>query len=332
MVTLSPDKLKLLKDHSFRSILFGIARMPRSHRAFIGSSDFKVAEIDLAAAKMEPKELYAHESYVTSVVVSGNQLISGGYDGQLIWWDIKNNKKVRSLLAHQRWIRKLALNPTGTMLATVADDMICRVWEVDSGKNVLELRGHEPLTPTHFQSMLFSVCWSADGHKIATADKVGHVVIWDVRTGTSQATIEAPLFYTWDPSQRRHSIGGIRSLAFSPNGAQLAIGGINRIGNIDHLDAKTRVEIFDLSTKKSLMEFNGEKFNGLVNHLQYAPSGDMLIGAGGAAEGCLLFFDLKTKKSLRQEKTSAHIHHFTINEEWDTIYCAAHNRLSIYNM
>ena len=40
----------------------------------------------------------------------------------------------------------------------------------------------------------------------------------DVDGGHPVATLDAPIMYTWDPVQRRHSIGGIRALAFTPDG------------------------------------------------------------------------------------------------------------------
>ena len=59
------------------------------------------------------------------------------------------------------------------------------------------------------------------------------------------ATVEAPTMYTWDPTARIHSTGGVRSLAFSPDGSMLVVGGTGKVGNIDHLDAKARIEVFD---------------------------------------------------------------------------------------
>ena len=73
--------------------------------------------------------------------------------------------------------------------------------------------------------------------------KVGHVAIWDLATAAKVGEVETPIMYTWDPRQRRHSIGGIRSLAFSPDSKQLAIGGIGKIGNIDHLGVYRLVRV-----------------------------------------------------------------------------------------
>ena len=328
----NPEKLKLLKDLPFKAIVFGIARVPNSTRAFIGCSDFKVYEADLAAAKFEPKELYGHESYVTTVALSGNILVSGGYDGKLIWWDTEAKKQIRSINAHSKWIRKVVTSKDGKFFASVADDMVCRVWEVASGKKVQELRGHQELTPTHFQSMLYNITFSPDGKQIATADKVGHIVVWDASTDGQLATMEAPVMYTWDPSQRRHSIGGIRSIAFSPDGKLLAVGGTGKIGNIDHLEAKSRIEIFDWKEKKQVVELVGDKCQGIVNHLEFTPDGAWLIGASGAGEGGLLFIDVKNKKIVRQEKVNMHVHHFTLNEAADTIYSVGHNKLAIHEM
>src|SRR5258708_6359396 len=112
-MTANPDKLKLVKEHPFKAIVFGVARVPDSTRLFTACSDFKVYEIDLAADKLEPAELYAHETYATTVALSGNVLISGGYDGKLIWWDTEAKKQIRSVDAHSKWIRKVIVSHDG---------------------------------------------------------------------------------------------------------------------------------------------------------------------------------------------------------------------------
>jgi len=327
----NPDKIRLVKDHNRSSIVFSIARS--GGRIYTGTSDFKVLGGELTDAKFEPKELYAHDSYVTSVVAAGDLLISGSYDCSLIWFDTKTNARVRKIDgAHAKWIRHLALSPDGKKLASVGDDMVCRVWDVATGKKLLELRGHEEKTPTHYLSMLYAVAWSADGKRIATGDKVGHIVVWDSETGASVGTMETPVMYTWDPTARRHSIGGIRSLAFSPDGKLLAVVALGWRGNIDHLEGNARVEIMNVADGTRYHEFPDSKFKGLVNDLKFHPSGDWLVGVGGAGDGCILFFDVKGKKLIRAEKAGVHLHALLLDDTGDTLWTAGHNRVSMYSL
>jgi WD40 repeat protein len=328
----NPDTLKLLKDHSRQVMTFAVAREEGSDTAYFGCSDFKVYAGDLAAANFEPKELFAHESYVTGVALAGTTLVSGGYDGKLTWFDTAAKKVIRTHDAHAKWIRKVIASPDGALIASVADDMVCKLWDAKTGKIVHELRGHKEKTPNDFGSMLYAVCFSNDGALLATGDKVGHVVVWDVKTGKELGTCEAPVMYTWDKVQRLHSIGGIRSLAFSPDGKQLAVGGMGKVGNIDHLEGKARVEVFDWKTGKQTAEFPGDKFSGLVNRLAWAPDSSWLVGAGGAGEGFLCFFDVAAKKTLRQEKVMTHVHDFAISAAADQITCVGHNRIVTYKL
>lgn len=328
----NPDTLKPFKDFSRPAIVFAVDRLADSDAAYIGCSDFKVYSADLSAAKFEPKELYSHESYVTGVALAGLSLISGGYDGKLIWCDITTGEKIRTIEAHSKWIRKVVSSPDQKLIASVADDMVCRVWDAATGKIVHELRGHKEMTPTNYTSMLYAVTFSADGKHLATADKVGHIVIWDVKTGKETGVCEAPVMYTWDPTQRLHSIGGVRSLAFSPDGTQLAAGGTGKIGNIDHLEAKSRVEVFDWKNAKQIAEFPGDKFTGIVNRLAWAPDGSWLLGAGGAGEGFLLFYDVATKKTLRQEKMNMHVHDFHLTDDCKEIVSVGHNRIMVHKL
>src|SRR5881396_2606833 len=139
----SPDTLKQVKDYSRPAAVFAIAFEPESETAYLGAQDFKVYEADFAAAKFEPKELYAHESYVTGVALAGEMLVSGGYDGKLIWWDTDAAKVVRTVAAHTKWIRKVIASPDGKLVASIADDMVCKLWDAESGRLVQELRGHK---------------------------------------------------------------------------------------------------------------------------------------------------------------------------------------------
>jgi WD40 repeat protein len=327
----NPDKLKQVKDVAIKSIVFSIARTVAG-KTYIGTSEFKVAEIDLAAAKPEAKELGSHASYVTGLAAVGNTIVSGGYDGKLIWWDTETKKQIRSVDAHQKWIRKVRASRDGKFVVSVADDMVGRVWDAANGKLLHELSGHAEQTPHHFPSMLHACAIAPDSRHVATADKTARLIVWDAQTGAKVSEMEAPVMYTWDPVQRRHSIGGPRSLAFSPDGSQLAIGGIGKIGNIDHLDANARVEVFDWRAAKRTHEFPGDKFKGLVNHLEFHPRGEWLLGAGGAADGFVMFFDLKANKAIKQDKVSMHVHDFLLIDGGEALVLAGHQRIIVQEM
>lgn len=327
----NPEKLKLVKDHPFKAIAFSVARVGDSLRVFLAASDFKVYEADLAAAKPEPKELYAHGSYVTGVALAGQTIVSGSYDGKLTWYDTAANKVIKTHEAHSKWIRGVFASRDGKVVASVADDMVCRLWDA-SGKMLHELRGHGEKTPNGFGSMLYAAAFSADGKHLATGDKVGKVKVWEVASGKPTAELDAPVMYTWDPVQRLHSIGGIRSLAFSPDGKTLAVGGTGKIGNIDHLEAKARIELFDVATQKRLVEYTSDKHQGLANHLEYAPDGSWLMAAGGAGEGFLLFLDPAGKKAVRADKVAMHVHDVATSPTAESVIAVGHNKIAVYEM
>lgn len=329
-----PANFKLLKDLSRQEIFLGLARMPSSSRLFLGASDGKVYDVDVLGEKPEWKALGGHSSYVMGVALaSDNQtLVSGGYDGKLIWRKVESGEVIRTIeAAHSKWIRKVLASPDGKRVVSIGDDMICRVWDAESGNKIHELKGHEEKTPNHFPSMLYAACISADNRLVATGDKVGHVVVWDLAAGTKLATVETPGFYTWDPKERIHSIGGIRSLAFSPDSHTLAIGGIGRIGNIDHLDGPARVELFAWETNEKLHEFLGDG-KGLVTSLIFGPDGKWLIGAGGDNGGLVQLYDLEAKKVARSEKVPMHIHALALAENAETFFACGHNRVAGYTL
>ncbi len=332
MANPDPNKLKVKRDFSRPGVLFSVARMPQSTQLFLGSSDGNVYDLDIEAEKLELGEFKGHRGYVMEVVLAGNYVVSGAYDGQLIWWGAQSREQVRSIKAHKKWVRAMDVSPDGKIVASVSDDMVCRLWDGESGKPIRELRGHQEKTPHHFPSMLFCCRFSSDGKYLATGDKVGHVVVWETATGKQMTAIETPTMYTWDPKQRIHSIGGVRSLAFSPDSRLLAIGGMGQVGNIDHLGAMARWEIFDWRNGEQTHKYDGDTHKGLVEQMQFGPDGKWLLAAGGDHGGFIKFYELDTSKIIKQDKAPMHVHDFTMNEDQDTIYAAGHGKIVVWQL
>ncbi len=196
---MDPKTLKIAKNVGRPGVLLSLAWRSEADHVFYGCSDAKVYDLDLADEKAKPAEMSGHQSYVTGLALAGDLLVSGGYDGKLIWWNAQTHEKVREADAHSRWIRGVVASPDGKTVASVADDMVCRLWEAESGKLLHELKGHDEHTPNHYPSMLYACAISHDGKLVATGDRVGHVVVWELATGKQLATLETPVMYTWDP-------------------------------------------------------------------------------------------------------------------------------------
>lgn len=325
----APKNVKQLKEIGRRDIALSMARVPMSDRVFFGSNDFRLYDVDFAVEKPEPQSHEGHSSYITGVALAGKYVVTGAYDRRLIWWDAESQDEVRRTEdAHARWIRGVEASPDGKIVASVADDMVCRLWDAESGKPLHELLGHAEQTPSNYPSMLYACAFSPSGEQLATVDRVGKIVVWEVASGKQLATMEAPENYTWDPKQRRHSIGGLRSAAFSPDGKRLAVGGMGQVGNIDHLGGKARVEIFDWQKQERTHEYGDGEFKGLVESLAWHPGGDWLLAGGGDNSGWLMFFDLADEKgAAKNEKAPMHIHELALGEDAKQLWAVGHGKL-----
>ena len=325
---------ELKKEENRKDILFSLALGKDADRFYAGGSDGALR--DLAPLTQQEgfvaKDLEGgHSSYVTGLALRDNILVSGAYDKKLLWWDLeKGETKLVRDNAHKRWLRGVEISPNGKMVASVADDMVCRLWDLQTGKLLHELCGHDSRTPNNFDSMLYCCAFSPDNKIVATGDRIGKIVIWDVPSGKEIKTLMAPGFYTWDPRARIHSIGGLRSLAFSSDGKILASGGMGKVGNIDHLQGKARFELFDVEKGESLGVVESDKFKGLVETVHFDPESKWLLGSGGDHKGWLIFLDVSEKKIITEEEVSSHIHETAFSEDFSKIYGVGHNKVYVW--
>lgn len=316
-MTADPKKFKAVKQIGLGDDLWSVAWAPDSNLLFAGGGVGKIYQVDLTAAKPEPMNWQGHASFVSGLVLTGKHLISAGSDHQLIWWDRQTRQQVRVLKPHAKWIRYLALAPEGHLLASVGDDMVCRLWEAATGKPIRELRGHALQTPYQLASKLYMAVFTSDGKHLASADQAGHVLVWEVATGKQVADVHAPHFYTADTNG--HSYGGIRAVTFSADGKLLALGG-NLAGDTSTITGSTSlVQVYDWQTGKQTHEFKtGGNF--FYERVCFHHEGRWLVGAGGAGSGQkIVFFDLERRAILYEAPSNMLVFDMALNATSDTL-------------
>jgi WD40 repeat protein len=272
--------IKSVKTVDLKGDNYSIVAIPDSDLVFVGGDTGKIQAIDMAAEKPTQTGWDAHVSFVTGLVLTARHLVSSGSDHQMIWWDRETRERVRSV-PHPKWVRHLALSPDGQMIASVCDDMVCRLWEAESGKPIRRLEGHVLRTPFHFVSKLYASAFSPDGKLLATVDQAGHALVWETATGRQVADVLAPFFYTHDTNG--HTYGGIRAVDFSPDGRRIALGG-NLAGDTSTIGgSKALIQVYDWQSGKLASDFRGGNF--FYERVRFHHDGQWLLGMGSAGSG-----------------------------------------------
>jgi WD40 repeat protein len=344
MAQLDATKVKSRTSFNHPATFYSLCADLAAGRLYAGSEDYAIHVYDPAFPKKEAIARWAkHDNYVSALVFVHRPtrpwVVSGSYDRHLIWWDPAGGQPVRIVEAHRGWIRDLALTPDGNHLVSAGDDMLVKVWETETARLVRTLDGHEKRTPQGHVTALYAVAVSPDGKHLASGDRIGDVRVWELDTGKLVQRLQTPVLYTYDPRQRKRSIGGIRSLAFSPDSGLLAVGGIGQIENVDGLAGPAHVDVWDW--RKPLQRFaaNVQGHKGIVNDLLFYPGGSWLLGAGGGSDNGFLAFwktdaqkDQKDPVPVQRIKTDGHIHRFCLNPGKNELYTAGFHKVEVWSL
>ena len=227
-----------------------------------------------------------HNSWVRAIGFSpdGKTLVTGGYDGQLIWWDAQADepRPLRELAAHQGWIRALAVSPDGSWVTTVGNDLAVRVWRMDDGSLARELAGHE--------SHIYNVVFHPHEPAMVTGDLKANLFHWDFTSDEPVRKLKVESFYKYDKGFRA-DIGGFRGLVFNADGTRLAGAGMINVTNaFAGVGNPAVVEIDWASGEQTIQHESKSKLRGVAWGVALHPQ-PLAIGVnGGAAGGYLLFW------------------------------------------
>lgn len=273
-----------------------LAYSPDGQTLASGSCDHLIKLWDLKTGK-ESATLKGHKNEVNSVAYNpdGKTVASGSYDKTVKFWDVKTGKEVATLVGHKGTVNSVAFSPDGTTLASGSADHTGKLWDVKTGKEIATFMGHT--------DGVGSVAYSPDGKTLATGSDDQTIKLWDVKTGKESATIKIPAGMcpvvfspdgktlatggantvgTWAAGERNalrrwdvktgkelatlEEVWGTYSVAYSPDGKTLALGGV---GGVLVLDAATGKELFRL---------DGDQMSLVA--LAYSLDGKLLASAG----------------------------------------------------
>jgi WD40 repeat protein len=209
-------------------------------------------------------------------------LISGDYKGELRWWDAtaETPTPTRTLIAHDGWVRAVAMSPDSTTIASCGNDRLVKLWSSVDGKAIRAFEGHG--------SHVYNVAFHPDGKRLVSADLKGTLKEWDVATGKPLREFDGKLYHKYDPTFAA-DIGGVRGMSFSADGKTLATTGITNVSNAFAGVGNPQVVLFDMADGKPRPLKLKDAFQGTGWGVGLLPSG-YVVAAGGAGQGRIWFW------------------------------------------
>jgi WD40 repeat protein len=284
-MTAHPEKTHVVKELAHKRPLIACRFHSGGRYIFASAEDNTVQRWDLETGKATA--LAAHESWVFAIAAQpgGDAIITGGGDGQLIWWAGSTEKPepLRSVAAHRGWVRAVAFSPDGSVVASCGNDRMIRLWSFADGKPLLELPGHD--------RPVYRLLFTPGGRTLISADLRGLVIEWDYRPGKEARRLDASKLHQYNAAGQGVDYGGVRDMSLSADGKFLACGGLIEASNPLGAVSNPAIIMLDWQTDKQARLLRPkENVLGLVYGLRFHPDGFLIAASGGNAGGFLWFW------------------------------------------
>ena len=224
---------------------------------------------------------------VRSVTFSpdGQWMAAAGEDRVVRLWSAKTQQLRGQLKGHTKEVAALAFTPDGKTLASAGADGSVRLWNVATAESLHTWQA----SSNSLAAMAFSqdgnwlavgegggpVKWGTPFTRYASSQGAGRVLVWNMKTHQLERSLDA------------HCCG-VLSLTFSPDGKQLATGGVDR-----------KLELFQVESGKRLLAQTN--FSGPVFAALFLPGGEIAAASWNpySESGRITIFEASTLEQKR---------------------------------
>ncbi len=224
------------------------------------------------------RAIVGHTKQIRHIAFSpdGQWLASASDDLTIKVWDIASGQELRALIGHANPVERVAFSPNGGMLASGSSDQL-RLWSVQPGNASLEPSptprvAGPTVTPAPLSAAAISIANAkqvAQLHLIETSRATQAFWLADGKSLLAIAGYNSPVIDSTTLEQIREiQFGGASQAALSPDGALLAIAGVEK------------VELWDTSTWSMLHTLPASSF---AAGIAFSPDGTLVAGAIGQA-------------------------------------------------